>query len=103
MPRPPYRRTAYPRTLLNPGRATSVNPKAILFCRLIQRWSQADLAIYIGVTERTIYSWEHGRFEPNLDNAIELRLWINKTKKQLTAGHHQLSPKAATLLERRPD
>jgi putative transcriptional regulator len=41
-----------------------------------RRWTQADLAVRVGVSRQTINSIETGRFEPSLSLALKLALLI---------------------------
>jgi len=46
-------------------------------------WTQKHLAIVIGTTEDSIYSWEKGRAEPSVDFIISLAKIFEVTVGQL--------------------
>lgn len=87
--RPAKGRRRYPRIWLN--RMTRViNPRAIIVARFARRWSQQELADYIGVNISTVQKWEKGKVFPSGDNADKLALFIQRTNREIRIN--QLKP-----------
>ena len=83
------KRRVYPRIWVN-RMERYINPRAIVVCRFARRWSQQDLADYIGVERSTVYRWEHGQVFPAGRNADRLALLIGRTNREIRT--HQLKP-----------